>query len=203
MPADIYDALLRQGAFFGFFRGVVTDNADPLKLARVRMFAPGLLSDGEQSDWAWPMGMPFGGKHQRGGYMPPDVGAQVYGSFLLGDRRELLYCTGSWAATQENGGSGIPTEPESRTAEEAPDIKAIQTKTFEILVIDTDSEQKLILKTSNADLGGFLEIDAKDGSVRISARNWLILEGTGINIDGLVVNVKGRPVQPVASRFDI
>jgi hypothetical protein len=203
MSRDEHDLWLEQAAFYGFFRAIVADNKDPSKLGRVRLFAPGFLPDGEMSDWAWPMGMPFSGSHQRGGYFPPEINAQAFATFLLGDRRELVYCTGNWGLTKDNGGSGIPQEPESRTADEAPAVKAIQTKTFEVLIIDTETEQKLVFKTSQSGQGGFLEIDAKDGSVKISAKNWVIIEGAGVNIDGLVVNVKGRVVQGAASRYDI
>jgi hypothetical protein len=197
------DLYLDSDKLLGLYRGIVVDNKDPQKLARVRLIIPGLTPKGQWSDWAWPAAFPFSGLTQRGSYMVPQERASAYVMFVQGERDELVYFTGNWGSTKPEGGSGIPEEPESRTYDEAPKIKAIQTDTFEVLIIDTENEKKVIFKISSDADNGSIEIDAIDGSVKLSAKNWLILEAAGINIDALTVNIKDRIVLSRAAKSTI
>jgi hypothetical protein len=196
---DVSEEHLALAQLLGFHRGLVADNKDPEKLGRIRALIPGLLSDGQMSAWAWPAGMPFSGGNQRGGYMPPPLNAQVFIGHVLGDRHEPFYITGNWGNTQE-GATGIPTAAAEQTANDAPSIKTIQTDTFQITIIDKDDEKKLRIQTTDTDQAGFIELDAVDGSIHISARNWLVLEGAGVSVDGTAVYIKERIVQSPAAK---
>lgn len=46
---------MEEGKYFGVYRGVVVDNADPLKKGRVKLLVP-QVSGESVTDWAWPIG---------------------------------------------------------------------------------------------------------------------------------------------------
>ena len=45
--------MLDKNLFFGIYRGICVDNADPLKKNRIKLQVPQVLGD-SLSDWAWP-----------------------------------------------------------------------------------------------------------------------------------------------------
>lgn len=68
--------------FFGKYRGIVTDNLDPLMIGRVRARVPDVMGERE-SGWALPCA-PFGGD-QTGFFAVPATGAGVWIEFEHGD----------------------------------------------------------------------------------------------------------------------
>ena len=82
-------------AFFGKFRGVVTDNLDPLLIGRVRATVPDVLGETE-SGWAMPCA-PFAGDGM-GFYAVPPVGAGVWIEFEHGDP-DFPVWAGCWWGT--------------------------------------------------------------------------------------------------------
>jgi uncharacterized protein involved in type VI secretion and phage assembly len=70
------------GQYVGKYRGVVTDNADPLRTGRVRATVPDVLGDTE-SGWALPCA-PFGGPGA-GLFALPPKGSAVWVEFEHGD----------------------------------------------------------------------------------------------------------------------
>lgn len=68
--------------YFGKYRGIVTDNKDPLMLGRVRARVPDAMGD-KESGWATPC-FPFAGS-QTGMFCLPDIDAGVWIEFEHGD----------------------------------------------------------------------------------------------------------------------
>jgi uncharacterized protein involved in type VI secretion and phage assembly len=68
--------------FWGKYRGVVSDNADPLRIGRVRAKVPDVYGD-DESGWAMPAA-PFGGAGS-GFFAVPPSGAGVWLEFEHGD----------------------------------------------------------------------------------------------------------------------
>ena len=84
--------------FFGKYRGVVTDNMDPLMIGRVKARVPDVMGELE-SGWAMPCA-PFGGDRV-GFFAIPTEGAGVWVEFEHGDP-DLPIWSGCWwgAATE-------------------------------------------------------------------------------------------------------
>jgi len=84
---------LNQRRAFGKYRGFVNDNADPEKLARVKLRVPALLGEAE-TGWALPC-LPCGGLANQGFFSVPGVGAQVWVE-LEGGNLEFTIWTGTF-----------------------------------------------------------------------------------------------------------
>ncbi len=78
--------------FYGKFRGLVTDNHDPLMTGRIRASVPDVMGDGD-SGWALPAA-PFGGS-AAGFFALPSVGSGVWIEFEHGDPDFPIW-SGSW-----------------------------------------------------------------------------------------------------------
>jgi uncharacterized protein involved in type VI secretion and phage assembly len=81
--------------FFGKYRGVVSDNNDPLMIGRVRARVPDVTGDAE-SGWAMPCA-PFGGT-ATGFFAVPAQGAGVWIEFEHGDPDYPIW-SGCWFGT--------------------------------------------------------------------------------------------------------
>ena len=86
-------------SFFGKYRGVVTDNKDPLMIGRVRARVPDVMGDGE-SGWAMPCA-PFGGA-AAGLLRLPTVGAGVWIEFEHGDPDYPIWAGCWWGAADRD-----------------------------------------------------------------------------------------------------
>jgi uncharacterized protein involved in type VI secretion and phage assembly len=81
--------------FFGKYRGVVTDNQDPLQIGRIRARVPDVTGD-QECGWAMPC-FPFGGSGM-GFFALPSVGAGVWIEFEHGDPDYPIWA-GCWYGT--------------------------------------------------------------------------------------------------------
>src|SRR4029079_2968068 len=82
-------------SFFGKYRGVVTDNNDPLMVGRIRARVPDVTGDAD-SGWAMPCA-PFGGS-STGFFAVPAQGAGVWIEFEHGDPDYPIWA-GCWWGT--------------------------------------------------------------------------------------------------------
>lgn len=86
------------GLFYGKYRGVVTDNQDPLLMGRVRAKVPDVMGDLE-SGWAMPCA-PFGG-NATGFFAIPPVSAGVWIEFEQGDPDYPIWSGCWWGSAAE------------------------------------------------------------------------------------------------------
>lgn len=84
--------------FYGKYRGVVTDNQDPLMTGRIRASVPDVYGD-EPSGWAMPCA-PFGGD-QMGFFAVPATGAGVWIEFEHGDPDYPVWSGVWWGSAAE------------------------------------------------------------------------------------------------------
>jgi len=115
------------GRFFGKYRGVVLDAADPKELYRLRVTVPS-LTRGKMiplGGWAWPYGIVSG---LGWGSTPPlpEKGAWVWVEFEEGDKNRPLWTYGPWglkpkAALEPNTEEGIYVDNNGEASAPAPE----------------------------------------------------------------------------------
>ena len=125
--------------FWGKYRGLVTDNQDPLMTGRVRAKVPDVLGD-KESGWAMPCA-PFGGS-QVGMFCVPIVGAGVWIEFEHGDPDYPIWA-GCWFGSMKDLPSNLLAPP--------PPWKKVMIRTVgghSILLDDTPGVGGITLETS-------------------------------------------------------
>ena len=85
-------------AFYGKFRGIVTDIQDPLMMGRIKASVPDVLGE-QESGWAMPCA-PFGGSGM-GFFSLPSVGAGVWIEFEYGDPDYPIWSGCWWGSAAE------------------------------------------------------------------------------------------------------
>lgn len=92
-------------AFYGKYRGTVTNNIDPLLQGRVQVSCPAVLGDGQLS-WAQPC-VPYAG-NQVGLFLVPPVGAQAWVEFEAGDPDRPILGGCFWGVGEAPATPAIP-----------------------------------------------------------------------------------------------
>jgi uncharacterized protein involved in type VI secretion and phage assembly len=161
-------------AFYGKYRGIVTDINDPLMIGRVRARVPDVMGD-QESGWAMPS-VPFGGNGM-GFFALPKVRAGVWIEFECGDPDYPIW-SGCWF------GSKAEVPPVLL----APPYKKFLLKTeggHSILLDDTPGKGGITLETSSGQ------------KVIISATGIEIDNGRGasIKLTGPQVSVNGGALE--------
>src|SRR6266545_6563444 len=120
-----------ESRFYGKYRGMVTDNADPLNRGRARAHVPEVLGEVE-SGWCTAC-VPYAGA-DKGWFVIPEIDDGVWVEFEGGDPSRPIW-VGSWW-----GDDDIPNDPDGSQA-------TTQTKIFKSasgLIVDLDDKAKEI-----------------------------------------------------------
>src|SRR5688500_16983648 len=120
--------------YLGKFRGVVTNNRDPLQLGRVRARVPDVFGD-KDSGWALPAA-PYAGKGV-GFFMIPPVDASVWMEFEHGDPDYPIWTGCFW------GSGEVPASPANA------EIKMIKTDAATITLNDTAGSSSVLIETTS------------------------------------------------------
>jgi Type VI secretion system/phage-baseplate injector OB domain len=149
--------------FFGKYRGVVTNNVDPLLLGRVQVSVPAVLGAGQLS-WAMPCS-PYAGP-QIGLFAVPPNGANVWVEFEAGDPDYPILAGCFWGAGE------VPASPA------IPDVKIWKTDSVTLTLSDVPGA------------GGFtLEV----GSPAVPGTLKLVFDASGIELSNGSASVKLSP----------
>lgn len=178
--------------YYGVEHGLVIDNEDPEGLYRVRAEVPGLI---EKTPWMFPIGTQGGGAPQRGAWTVPDVGASVAIFFIGGDVERPVYMCGWWKTP--DAGSQMPSEAKAVPLTEVHKVQTVhESKRVRIWVDERDDKEQLSIQDkTNEDV--FIQVDLKNGVVKISALAALQLEAVGrVEIKGAEVIIQERLVLP-------
>lgn len=191
--------------YFGMQIGTVANRADPLGLSRVRVIVPGLID--EPSGWALPLGMPGGGKAQRGVKFVPRMGAEVAVFFKGGDPDAIYYIPAQWALPSGKSEAPITGEsyPDSQTPEAASatpeDCDVIETEQWIVTLDNRPGKEVLRLKSKK--FGDMVEIDGTTETgpgITIDGTAAVIIRSTGlVAITASAITLNGRTVTPSSS----
>jgi uncharacterized protein involved in type VI secretion and phage assembly len=124
--------------YYGKYRGVVTNNIDPMSIGRLQVQVPdvsGLIP----TTWAMPC-FPFSGK-QMGAWLIPQVSAGVWVEFEHGDPNFPIW-TGCWY------GSVAEVPPLALAGVAASPNILLQSATQNALIISDNPAQGIMLKSS-------------------------------------------------------
>lgn len=178
--------------YFAPEHGVVTDNADPLGLYRVKLRVPGII---EETEWALPFGTQGGGSKGRGAWVVPDVGADVVVQFLGGDVERPIYQCGWWGIP--DAGTEMPTEAAAVDPADAHKVQTIhESSKLKVWVDERPGKEQLGIQNKD-DENTFIQIDLANGTITLQATAALILKSYGlVKIEGIQVYISDRIVTP-------
>jgi hypothetical protein len=148
--------------FYGKYRGVVTQNRDPLQRGRIKATVPAVLGTTE-SGWAEPC-TPFSGT-QAGFFAVPAMGAGVWIEFEAGDPTRPVWVGGWWA---------VGEAPISERAEPPDPTRKILRSDFGLIVSLDDAAQTITL--SDAIGLNLMTIKVMQGTVEIRSAARVVLE---------------------------
>lgn len=154
--------------FFGKFRGLVTDNQDPLSLGRIKARVPEVLIDVE-TGWALPAA-PYSGNGV-GVYTVPAPDAGVWIEFEAGDVSRPIW-TGCW------WGTGQLPKDETGSAT-TPDRKIIRTEQGLLLSFD-DGGKTITL--SDSDGSNLIKFQVTQGQIKMQAATKVVVEAPQIEL---------------------
>ena len=175
---------------YGKYRGIVVDNKDPQKRARLKLRVTSVLAD-QDSDWALPC-LPYGGFDQQGMFMVPDVDAQVWVEFEEGDIHRPIWVGSFWQQQ-----SDVPED----AAKDEPTTRLFQTSSGHILQFDDEAgeEQFRLFHPADAEMiidknGTISLTDSSGALLKMDAENSeIIIEDANGNI--LTMNSSGTKVE--------
>jgi len=154
------------GRYYGVVVGIVTNNQDPDKMARVRVKFP-WLSDDNESWWAR-MAVPMAGPG-RGSYFLPEVDDEVLVAFEHGDVRSPYVVGALW-----NGKDAPP----ANNSDGKNNIRLIHSRSGHLVRLDdTDGDEKIevIDKTG----GNSITIKSSDNSMSLKCTGNMSIDCDG------------------------
>jgi hypothetical protein len=152
--------------FIGKYRGVVSDNRDPLMLGRVRAKVSDVFGD-EESGWALPS-VPYAGKNV-GLFLVPPTDALVWIEFEHGDPDYPIWTGCFWAQGE------VPASPA------VAEMKVLKTDAGTITVndlavggitIETNKGMKITLSTTGIEI-----TDGGGGAIKLTGPQVSINDG--------------------------
>jgi hypothetical protein len=155
--------------YFGKYRGKVEDNADPMKLGRVRVSVPAILGVGKLT-WAMPCS-PYAGKNV-GFFALPPVGSNIWVEFEGGNLDYPIWSGCFW------GEGEVPVDP----VEEQ--VKMLKTEGIEI-------------RFSDASKKGGLNIEVGSPSVSKAGKMVFSSEGIEITFDNSTIKLTSKGIEVI------
>ena len=144
--------------FYGKYRGVVTDNRDPLMLGRIRARVPDVYGE-EESGWAMPS-MPYAGNGV-GLFLIPPVNASVWFEFEHGDPDYPIWTGCFWAQGE------VPATPAT------PETKVLKTDVGTItlndlpgaggITVETKAGMKIVMNVAGIEIN-----DGQGGTIKLT-----------------------------------
>jgi phage protein D/phage baseplate assembly protein gpV len=178
---------------FGLAVGVVTDNQDPQRLGRVKIWLP-WLTGSDASYWARVIAP--GAGNDRGIWFMPEINDQVLVGFEYGDIHYPYVLGGLW--NQDNPPPSGEVDKRVLRSRLGHTITLDDSGSGSITIEDPSGNRVKIDTGSRAmtiDIGGNIDITAQ-GNLKLTAQGQLELRGMGITIDGTPggVTIRGTTI---------
>lgn len=157
--------------FYGKFRGVVSDNRDPLMLGRIRAKVSDVFGDNE-SGWALPS-LPYAGKGV-GLFLVPPTNAWVWIEFEHGDPEYPIWSGCFWAQGE------VPASPA------VAEMKVLKTEALTVTINDLPGAGGLTIETA---LGMKITISASGIEIDNGMGASVKLSGPQTSINGSALEV--------------
>jgi uncharacterized protein involved in type VI secretion and phage assembly len=154
--------------YYGKYRGLVTDNADPKNLGRLKARVPEVLGDVE-TGWALPCA-PYAGDGV-GQFTVPPAGAGVWIEFEAGDVSRPIW-SGCWW-----GDGQLPTDNSGAAA--TPPLKIIRSEQGLMVTLDDDSQT---ITVSDDNGSNMLTIKVQEGKITIQGATKAVVEAPQIEL---------------------
>jgi uncharacterized protein involved in type VI secretion and phage assembly len=193
--------------YYGKYRGIVVDKADPQQVGRVQVRVPAVLGEGVAL-WALPC-LPHGGLSGEGLFTVPEVGAQVWVEFEAGNLEYPIWTGTFWQARGD--------APEDVQQDDGPSTRLLATAAGNKLIFeDRDGEESITLRhPSEASIemnpeggivltdsaGATLTLDAEGSQVLLedSNGNRLTMSATGTTVE----DANGNKIEMAASGITV
>jgi uncharacterized protein involved in type VI secretion and phage assembly len=197
------DLLCRvEGRYFGKYRGLVVDNADPEELGRLRVRVPSVLGADVVTGWAQPC-VPYGGSANTGLHFIPDAGAGVWVEFEEGDLEFPVWVGTFWSKPRRDNEVPHPNAADGSQAGGAarPSRKVIKTSKGHTLQFE-DADGRELVTLVEAAHGHVVTLDGRGITLTDGlSGHTVVLDAEGISIsDGrhagnrLVMDATGTTV---------
>ncbi len=192
MSSNLEDTHEGKVRYYGMQIGIVTDNADPAGLHRVRVEIPALVEPA--SDWLLPL-TAGGGSPKRGGHIVPAVGSTVAVWFQNGDlEAHGGYLCLNWGVPKE--GSELPGD--LLDEENAEQVQTLEIDNLRITLDERAGKRSFKIvdvdPTTGAPLAAIV-LDRETRGVLISATSAIVLKTVGmIILDATEIRLGDRRV---------
>ncbi|SFA78457.1 hypothetical protein SAMN05421688_0862 [Poseidonocella pacifica] len=166
LVAELADQVRRR--YFGKYRGLVRDTADPRGMGRIRALVPEVLDD-QIAPWALPCA-PFTGDGM-GQHTIPPVDAAVWIEFEAGDPSRPIWTGGWWGEGQ------VPKT--NANAPATPPVKIIRTETGLMVSMDDDGQ---VIDVSDDSGTNLLKIEVQRGQILLKGAAKVVVEAPQIEL---------------------
>ena len=209
-----------ENLYYGKYRGIVTHNADPEHLGRLRLLVPslfgGTFADGQASDddlvtdWAWPCVM-AGGLANQGSLYIPEVGAKVWVEFEEGNLDCPIWVGTVWA--KPGGASELPKPndadgTEQSAVQDPPTRKIFKTKKGHTIQFEDKDDEELILIAYKVDAQNFnvVRLDASGITLTDFTDNQIAMTDSAFTLTSkkpFTIDASGQVVEIKASTINL
>lgn len=172
-----------ENRFYGKYRAVVVENADPENRGRLQLTIPRVLGKDVVSPWALPC-VPYGGAVDQGFFFIPEKESVVWVEFEAG-----LLDYPIWVGTYWSKPGGVSEVPKPGDSQSPPTRKIIRTvKGHSIEMEDKDSEEVFIITYNDGSKQNVVTMDKNGIAVVDANQNKITLDSNGAVIEDLSQN---------------
>lgn len=207
MPVTLEQTVARlvekiERRFYGKYRGVVVDNADPEQLGRLKVTVPSVLGAEVVTGWAAAC-TPYGGDINQGFLFIPEIASGVWIEFEEGDLEFPIWVGTYW--TKPDGESELPKPNDAEGAEEGAVqdpvsrkiIKTLKGHTIQfedrdgeemvtiIHKVDDDNMNVITMNSSGISLTDFTgnKIEMKDDALTLTSMVPFTIDASGQTVE--------------------